>query len=119
MRYIIPSAVLLFALSQSTQAGTVVDCHEVDTMETDMVEVCVKQTNRDLNDNYDALKKLQKDSPEKLKLLKEMQLAWIKMRDAQCEYEMRNTGSNAALVGLVCEVKLTQQRADDLEKMAQ
>ncbi|CAA6801138.1 MAG: Unknown protein, partial [uncultured Thiotrichaceae bacterium] len=58
-----------------------------------------------------------KESKETLNLLKDMQRAWIKMRDAQCELQMRNTGGNAALAGVMCEVILTQKRSDDLEKM--
>ena len=30
---------------------------------------------------------------------------------------MRNTGSNAALAGMVCEVILTQKRSEELEEM--
>jgi len=119
MKYLVPSLGLFIALSLPVKAGTAINCHEVDNMESNMIEVCVEQTDRHLNENYAELRKLHKDSPEKLKLLKEMQLGWIKMRDAQCELAMRNTGSNAALAGMTCQVKLTQKRSDEFEEMTQ
>lgn len=110
---------LLMTLSLSAHAGTALNCNEVDNMKPDTIEACAEQTDRHLNENYAELRKLHKDSPEKLKLLKAMQTNWIKMRDAQCEFAMHNTGSNAALAGTICQVKLTQKRSDELEEMAQ
>lgn len=110
---------LFIILNASAQAGTAINCNEVDNMESDMIEVCAEQTNKHLNENFEALKELHKEVPKKLELLKEMQLGWIKMRDAQCEFATQNTGSNAALAGVTCEVKLTQQRANELEEMTQ
>ncbi len=119
MKYLLSVFGLFCVTSLSAQAATAINCHEVDNMEQDMIEVCVEQTDRHLNENYQALRKLHKDSSKKLKLLKDMQMGWIKMRDAQCDFAMHNTGSNAALAGLVCQVTLTQQRADEIEEMGQ
>lgn len=116
MKKIIVSLGLLVIFS--AQANTAINCYEVDNMGADMIEVCVEQTNRHLNENYSQLREIHKGSPEKLNLLKEMQLGWMKMRDAQCDFAAHNTGSNAALAGSICVVKLTQQRADEIEEMA-
>ncbi|OQW92715.1 MAG: hypothetical protein BWK79_14110 [Beggiatoa sp. IS2] len=84
-------------------------------MEASAVKTCVEQTDRHLNENYQILlKKFKEDA----KLLKDMQLGWIKMRDAQCELAGKHTGSQAALVMSKCTVVLTQKRADELEKIA-
>ena len=111
------SLLLLTIASGSSSAGTAINCYEINKMSPDMVKVCADQTDRHLNENYKALVKQLGKSAEQKKLLKNMQLGWIKMRDAQCELNMRNTGSNAALAGMVCEVILTQKRADELEIM--
>lgn len=119
MKYYFSSFLLIFTLASSAHAGTAINCHEIDNMDSSAIETCVEQTDRHLNENYEQLKNIHKDAPEKLNLLKEMQLGWIKMRDAQCEFAMKNTGSNAALAGMICQVKLTQKRADEIEEMAQ
>lgn len=111
------SIILLSLVSGTSSAGTAINCHEVNEMSSDMIEVCSDQTNRHLNENYKALIKQYGKSADQKKLLKKMQLGWIKMRDAQCELNMRNTGSNAALVGMVCEVILTQKRSEELEEI--
>lgn len=108
---------LLSLCSGAAFSGTAINCYEVADMDEQSIEVCVEQTNRHLNENYNQLKETFKDDEKTIALLKDMQRAWIKMRDAQCEINSRHTGGSAALVGLTCEVVLTQKRADDLEKM--
>lgn len=109
---------LLSLGSSAALAGTAINCYDVvNDMNEQSLEVCIEQTNRHLNENYQQLRETFKDEEETLALLKDMQLAWIKMRDAQCEINSRHTGSSAGLVGLACEVVLTQKRADVLEKM--
>jgi uncharacterized protein YecT (DUF1311 family) len=108
---------LLSMVSGSNIAGTAINCYEVKKMKVDTVEVCVDQTDRHLNENYQELIKQFGKSKDQKKLLKTMQQGWIKMRDAQCELNMKNTGSSAGLVGMVCNVILTQKRADELEEM--
>ena len=74
---------LLSMASGSSIAGTAINCHEVNEMSNKMVEVCLDQTNRHLNENYKELvKQYGKKSADDKKLLKNMQLGWIKMRDA-------------------------------------
>jgi uncharacterized protein YecT (DUF1311 family) len=108
---------LLGLCSGTAFSGTAINCYEVADMDQQSIEVCVEQTNRHLNENYSQLQETFQDNEGTLALLKDMQLAWIKMRDAQCEINSRHTGGNSGLVGLTCEVILTQKRADDLEKM--
>ena len=119
MRHSILSGLLLIALSFSAYASDkTIDCTNLDSgTNSDQLDVCAKQADKQLNDNYQALRDTHKDSPDKLKLLKEMQVAWIKMRDAQCEFAMRNVGGNAAQAGVICEIKATQQRAKELQEM--
>ena len=105
-------------LTTSLSAGTGLDCSKALEMKSDTLEVCFDQTNNWLNDSYQSLLKERKEALEQVKLLKEMQRAWIKMRDAQCELASRNTASGAGLAGVRCEVILTQKRANELERMA-
>lgn len=90
----------------------------MDQLDDNQLEVCAKQSDKQLNENYQKLRKMHKDESDKLKLLKDMQEGWIKMRDAQCEFTMRKVGSSAAIAGLTCEVALTQKRAAELADMS-
>ena len=117
MHKILVAAFISIGLVSSVKSGTGLNCYEVMEMEANESEICFDQTNEWLNGSYQELLKSRKDDSAQVKLLREMQRSWIKLRDAQCEFASRNTGSNAALTGLTCEVVLTQRRADQLEKM--
>lgn len=70
-----------------------------------------------LNKTYKELvAKLEKDRREKLK---EIQLAWIKYRDLQCDFDSSNYegGSMYSMVRSSCLSQMTKQRSKDLKAM--
>lgn len=70
-----------------------------------------------LNKNYKALiAKLETKDKEKLK---NIQLAWIKFRDLQCDYEASRYegGSIMPLISSSCLFQMTKQRNKDLKSM--
>lgn len=70
-----------------------------------------------LNKNYkDLVAKL--DTEQKIKL-KEVQLAWIRFRDLQCEYDSAQYqgGSIYSLIHSSCLWQMTKQRNKDLKAM--
>ena len=70
-----------------------------------------------LNKNYtELIAKLESKEKEKLK---NIQLAWIKFRDLQCDYEASRYGGGSImpLVRSSCLSQMTKQRNKDLKSM--
>lgn len=111
---------LLSTVSYSSFAGTGLNCSEDEVLsDANQLEACVTQTNDELNATYKQLTETHKDAPEKLEALKSMQLAWIKMRDAQCLFKSMNSagGGGAAMTAVRCEVEMTIQREEELANL--
>lgn len=70
-----------------------------------------------LNRNYREL--VAKLDAERKSQLKEVQLAWIKFRDLQCEYDSTQYqgGTIYSLVHSACLLQMTKQRNKDLKAM--
>lgn len=70
-----------------------------------------------LNQNYREL--VAKLDAERKSQLKEVQLAWIKFRDLQCEYDSAQYqgGTIYSLVHSSCLLQMTKQRNKDLKAM--
>ena len=109
---------LLSSFSTISMAGTGLNCSDLDSIGQDdnMMEACITQTNDELNDTYKELKALSKDNKEGLKVLKNMQLGWMKMRDSQCLFMSMNSagGGGAARTAIRCEIEMTIQREKEL-----
>lgn len=116
-KYILAIAMLTF--SATTFSGSTLDCSDMDKVgqDEDHLEQCAAQADSDLNKAYKELRSMHKDNEEKQAALKDMQLGWIKMRDAQCLFKSMNTASGAALTGVLCEVEMTTIRAQELADM--
>lgn len=112
-------ALLVLSFSATAFAESTLDCANTDNIgrDEDKLEECVTHTNKALNAAYDELKSRHEDNKEMQGILKDMQLGWIKMRDAQCLYRSMNTGSGAALTGVLCEIELTHQRSEALAEL--
>jgi uncharacterized protein YecT (DUF1311 family) len=110
------SVLFLCAFSAGTFAGTGLNCSDLDAIgdNQDALEACVIQTNDELNATYKQLRDAHKNNKGAYDALKDMQVGWIKMRDAQCQFKSMNTGSAAAQVGVMCEIEMTVQRENEL-----
>ena len=51
-------------------------------------------------------------------LLRREQRQWIRDRDAECRAELEGGGSQASIYATLCVLRLTETRADELERMA-
>lgn len=113
-------AAALLAFSGVATAGTGLNCSDGEVLsDPNRVEACLTQVDGELNGTFKQLQALHKDSKEKLKALKDMQLGWIKMRDAQCEFQSFNSagGGGAALTAMRCEIEMTMQRDKELQEL--
>lgn len=113
-------AAALLAFSGVTAAGTGLNCSD-DTVLSDinMLEACNTQVDSELNGSYKQLQALHKDSKDKMAALKKMQLGWIQMRDAQCDFESHNSagGGGAAQTAMRCIIRMTMQRDEELQNI--
>jgi len=76
-----------------------------------------KRADATLNKSYKELvANLERDRRQKLK---QVQIAWIKYRDLQCEFDSSryDGGSMESLVHSSCLTRITEQRNKDLEAM--
>ena len=113
-------ATALLAFSSVASAGTGLNCSDDEVLsDPNKVEACLTQVDGELNGTFKQLQTLNKDSKDKLKALKNMQLGWIKMRDAQCEFQSFNSagGGGAALTAMRCEIEMTMQREKELQDL--
>ena len=72
--------------------------------------------NARLNDNYKKL--ISKLSPNRKKMLRDAQRAWIKFREANCDFYFdRDGGSAARIAASDCSVTTTAARARELKNL--
>jgi uncharacterized protein YecT (DUF1311 family) len=116
-------AFLTLAFSGYAMAGTGLDCAEMaksDSFQTDgEFSQCLSQTDQELNASFKTLQTKMKDRNVAADL-KAMQLGWIKMRDAQCIVEglTANLANAIETRGKTCTIRMTSQRAAELDAMA-
>ena len=104
------------ARDTSQQIGQTVNCNNPQT--TQQMIICsdraYKAADQKLNQVYKALQT--KITANQKKRLTNAQLAWIKFRDAACEFE---GGTLASPTRLNCLNRITQQRTKDLNSSLQ
>ncbi|UOG92883.1 MAG: DUF1311 domain-containing protein [Candidatus Thiothrix sulfatifontis] len=113
----------IFAFSGYAIAGTGLPCGEMaksDSFQTDgEFSQCLTQTDQELNGSFEALKKKMKDRNVAADL-KNMQLGWIKMRDAQCTVEAMtaNLANGMENRAKTCKIRMTSERTAELDAIA-
>jgi uncharacterized protein YecT (DUF1311 family) len=72
-----------------------------------------------LNERYRQLVRLLAPEPARLQRLREAQRAWIRFRDAECDYEASafEGGSMQPMIDALCVAGLTKTRADEIQRM--
>lgn len=113
-------ATALLAFSGAATAGTGLNCSDDNVLsDINMLEACHTQVDSELNGTFKQLTTLHKDSKDKLAALKKMQLGWIQMRDAQCDFASLNSagGGGVAQTAMRCEIKMTMQRDTELQDL--
>lgn len=101
-------------------AGTGLNCSEVKEMQSNEIQHCVDQTDEILNENYKELMKMHKEVPHRKEALKKTQRAWLKFREAECEYQLSGSVSSTREEEYnICMVELTVQRNEMLEAYLQ
>ena len=106
---------LFFCLIQNSYA---LDCKEGGETTADMKQCANKEleeVTKKLNATYNSYRKLLE--PKQQKDLKAVQLAWIKYKDLNCnfEYSFYEGGTIAGLVGTNCLIYITNQRLKEFE----
>lgn len=68
-----------------------------------------------LNDTYQAVIRI--IEPERVDALREAQRAWVRFRDAECEFQASQFGggSIAPMIELLCRADLTRKRIADFD----
>ena len=110
----------LLAFSSIATAGTGLNCSDENVLsELNQLEACYTQVDSELNGTFKQLQALHKDSKQKMAALKQMQLGWIKMRDAQCDFQSMNSagGGGVAQTAMRCIVEMTIQRDKELQDL--
>ncbi|EIJ35802.1 lysozyme inhibitor LprI family protein [Thiothrix nivea] len=113
-------ASVLLAFSGVATAGTGLNCTDEDVLsDPNNLDICEAQVNSGLNGAYKQLQDLHKDDKAKIAALKKMQLGWIQMRDAQCDFESRNSagGGGVAQTAMRCIIRMTMQRDEELQNL--
>ena len=117
---IILGGLLWLALGVNTGAASL-NCTEVEKFSEDdnSIDLCLKQTNDTLNKHYEQLQKRYQSSKEKSTALLNMQIAWIALRDAQCDLAGYNaqSGRGPLRTAQRCVVKMTLKRVHELREM--
>lgn len=117
---IILGGLLFLALSSTIWAANPT-CSNIDKFSDDdkSIDLCLKQTNDALNKHYEQLQKRYKSSKEKSTALLNMQIAWLALRDAQCDLAGYNaqSGRGPLRTAQRCVVKLTLKRISELREM--
>lgn len=111
---------LLLAISSNSVAANL-NCADIDHFAEDdkSIDTCLKDTNDALNQHYEQLQKRYKSSREKSTALLNMQIAWLALRDAQCDLAGYNAklGRGALRTAQRCVVKMTLKRTTELKDM--
>lgn len=68
-----------------------------------------------LNDTYQAVIRI--IEPERVEALREAQRAWVRFRDAECEFQASQFGGGSIvpMVELLCRADLTRKRIADFD----
>lgn len=116
---ILASALVLLGASQLAQADSYSQCMKTANTTVAMRDCSGAELKRQdvrLNQTYkSAMGSLEQPQQDKLR---EAQRAWVKYRDANCGMYYGLTGGTIdQLNGAGCEVDMTKQRADELEKL--
>lgn len=111
---------LLLAISSTSTAATL-NCNDIEKFSEDdqAIDACLRQTNDSLNQHYENLQRRYKTSREKSTALLNMQIAWLALRDAQCDLAGYNArlGRGALRTAQRCVVKMTLKRTAELREM--
>lgn len=115
------AALALLLGSQMAQADTYSQCMKTANTTADMNDCSgaeYKRQDTRLNAAYKtAMASLEQPQQEKLR---DAQRQWVKYRDANCAVYYTLTGGTIDLLnGAGCELDMTRQRADELEKLPQ
>ncbi|MHA6197224.1 lysozyme inhibitor LprI family protein [Pseudomonas wadenswilerensis] len=116
---ILASALVLLGASSLAQADSYSQCMKTANTTVAMRDCTgaeLKRQDTRLNQSYkSAMGSLEQPQQDKLR---EAQRAWVKYRDANCGMYYGLTGGTIdQLNGAGCEVDMTRQRADELEKL--
>lgn len=116
---ILATALVLLGASQLAQADSYGQCMKGANTTVAMRDCAgaeLKRQDTRLNQSYKtAMNSL--EQPQQVKL-RDAQRAWVKYRDANCTMYYGMTGGTIdQLNGSGCEVDMTKQRADELEKL--
>jgi uncharacterized protein YecT (DUF1311 family) len=109
---------LIICIALTTNMYAAVDCSELTS--THEILNCLneqyEQADSELNYYYQQLK--QQLDQESYQVLRSAQLAWIKQRDAQCEYEALEMqgGTFESVLRTDCFRRMTEQRVDFLKR---
>lgn len=112
-------AIIALFSASAAFAGSDMDCSDLEALgqDEDKLEQCHAQADSKLNATYKEVRGRHKDNEDMQKALKDMQLGWIKMRDAQCLFKSMNTAGGAALAGVLCEIEMTTKREAELAEL--
>ena len=114
---IISAAVLIgaaaFAFAEDAEKGCDGSTYEIVECQKGKLAVL----DRRLNAAYQKALGLAQSEKQK-EQLRVAQRAWLKFRDADCDYYELGEGTIARIEGGVCMLTLTQQRAEELERAA-
>lgn len=114
-------AALLLAAPAALPAQDGGRCPEARTQRD--LNVCASETyaraDTVLNERWQQLVRSLSHQPRRVEVLRTSQRAWIRFRDAQCEFEGLefDGGSMQPMVELLCKAHLTEQRTNELAAM--
>ncbi|MGU3577276.1 lysozyme inhibitor LprI family protein [Brucellaceae bacterium C25G] len=97
-----------------------IDCNQADDQAT--MNQCasdqLREADEQLNSNYKEIEKRLAGDPDAKHLLLSSQRAWIKFRDAECDFSSSSTigGSIHPMMLASCRAQLTTDRNEQLEK---
>lgn len=113
---ILAAALILGAPSYASAQDKCADATDQSTM-TECAGDAFGKSDKQLNDLYRQVEKRLSDDADTRKLLGQAQRAWIKFRDAECDFQSSATagGSARPMVIAMCMDSLTQARVKDLQ----
>lgn len=112
---------LLFFMVTAGNAFPFSPCDEIE--KSDALNLCLgkelHRVDRDLNSSYADI--MQKLTPERKELLRKSEIAWIELRDKDCEFEASSAARGTAYQPLYisCQIKLTKNRLQLLQNWRQ
>ena len=117
LRTAILSAVLI--LGSQTLAFAQDKCANPDDQQTttECADLSFNKSDKQLNDIYKQIEGRLSDDADTRKLLGQAQRAWIKFRDAECDFKSSASAGGTArpMIVAICEDGITQSRIKDLQ----